>query len=119
MATDPETTATATGATDETDSKVSHQKENEFSIGKQPNRIAALYGMPATGVVGSYGGGDDMQMAIQLLVLERPLAMIDDELKKRIHKAVTDVIRRQNAIPEDKRYVTYSIACMLCMNTGY
>jgi hypothetical protein len=47
-------------------------------------RMAELYGMPTCPVLGSYGGGDAMMLARQLVVEARPVSLLPPSLRYRV-----------------------------------
>jgi hypothetical protein len=44
--------------------------------------VPELYGVPIAPVLGSYGGGDSMMMARQILVQNRPADLIPEQLRQ-------------------------------------
>lgn len=68
-----------------------------------PIRMSELYGCPVAGIVGSYGGGDDMQMSRQLCLLVRPVSVIPDTLRERVFTQIDECLWRNSCVPEKDR----------------
>lgn len=63
----------------------------------------ALYGLPATPVLGSYGGGDDMMMARQLVARRVRTDAVPAEILESVYAAVDAAVRRNCALPRAER----------------
>jgi hypothetical protein len=65
--------------------------------------VPELYGLPDAAVLGSYGGGDAMQMSRQLLVREVDVARVPEALRRRLPELVRAAIDAHNRLPRAAR----------------
>lgn len=79
------------------------RKGDEAFCEGPPPLIAELSYTPRAGIVGSYGGGDAMQMARQLWLQQRSADLIPAALKQTIQACIVEALHKHAQIPKSKR----------------